>query len=247
MNARACSLLVASVLLATALPARAEVPKTTPEPVPDTPVPPLPIDQARPGRPRDHVEFTMGFLGGQRAYDGLSFALDSGSPASTIPGATKLTRPFSAPPYTSVDMVGVRYEARVHISYVRMTAGFDLPFSIYNQAATASTYDFGGQTHAVAVQSLSAKEAHFGLGTEVPFGAFVPFVDLLGGVHWVNTDLAVDGIHGSYSATAFAFTLRGGARVYLRRWFFAQAAGEVGLVGDLRWNAELSVGAALPW
>jgi hypothetical protein len=251
MNARNRVFFAASALVAAtfALPARADTttPSTSSGTTGDAPLPPPPIDEARPSRPRDHVEFTMGFLGGQRAYTGLSFGLDSGSPASQIQGAGKLAAPFTQAPYNKVNMVGVRYEARVHIAYARMTAGFDLPFSVYNQTGTTGMYDVGGQMRSVTVQSLSAKEAHFGLGAEVPIGRFVPFVDVLGGVHWVNTDVTIDGTHGAYSSTAFAMTLRGGARVYMRRWFFAQAAGEVGLVGDLKWNAELSVGAALPW
>jgi hypothetical protein len=208
---------------------------------------PPPLNHARPSRPRDHLEVTMGFLGGQRAYDGLAFSLDSGSPAGNIPGATRLSKPFTVAPYDTVNMVGLRYEARVHISYARMTAGFDLPFSTYRQSSAGRVYDVGGTQRNVSIDSLSAKECHFGLGLEVPFGPFVPFVDLLGGAHWVSTDLYIDGTHGSYSATGYAFTIRGGARLYMNRWFFAQVAGEAGIVGDLRWNAELSVGAALPW
>jgi hypothetical protein len=243
MNVRlsVLSAAVAIVTLAAAVPARAD---TTPE---TEPPPPPPIDQARPSRPRDHVEFTMGFLGGQRTYTNLAFNLDSGTTASQIPGASKLTQPFTLPPYDRVNMVGLRYEARVHIAYARMTAGFDLPFSVYNQTGTSGTYDVGGTMRTVTVESLSAKEAHFGLGAEVPIGRFVPFVDVLGGIHWVSTDVLIDQTKGTWNSTTFAMTLRGGARVYMRRWFFAQAAGEVGLVGDLKWNAELSVGAALPW
>jgi hypothetical protein len=216
-------------------------------PSPEVAADPPPLNHARPGRPRDHVEVTMGFLGGQRSYDGLAFSLDSGSPAGNIPGATRLTKPFTVAPYDTVNMVGLRYEARVHIAYARMTAGFDLPFAIYRQSSAGGVYDVGGTPRNVSIDTLSAKECHFGLGLEVPFGPFVPFVDLLGGVHWVSTDLYLDGTHGSYSATGYSFTVRGGARVYMNKWFFAQVAGEGGIIGDLRWNAELSVGAALPW
>jgi hypothetical protein len=209
----------------------------------DTTTPPR-DDEARPGKPHDHIEFTMGFLGGQRAYDGLGFTFDGTSPASALGGAEKLTKPFGAPPFTSVNMLGVRYEARVTIAYARMTAGFDLPFSSYRASTTGGVYDVGGTARQVTIDSLSAKEGHFGLGLEIPFGPVAPFVDLLGGAHWVNTDLTIDGKRASYSSTAFAFSMRGGARVYMRRWFFIQGAGEVGLVGDLKWNAELSVGAA---
>jgi hypothetical protein len=228
----AASVLVSAIVSAS--PARAEA--TTPPPR---------DDEGRPGKPRDHIEFTMGFLGGQRAYDGLGFTFDGTSPASQLGGAEKLTKPFGTQPFTNVNMLGVRYEARVVIAYARMTAGFDLPFSSYRASTATGMYDVGGTSRQITVDSLSAKEGHFGLGLEVPFGPVAPFVDLLGGAHWVNTDLTIDGKRASYASTAFAFSMRGGARVYMRRWFFIQGCGEVGLVGDLKWNAELSVGAAL--
>jgi hypothetical protein len=143
-------------------------------------------------------------------------------------------------------MLGVRYDARVTFAHVRMTAGFDLPFSNYKTAETSGTYEIGGVMRQVSVQSLSAKEGRFGLGGEYTFGPVTPFVDVIGGLHWVSTDLAIDGQRASYSATSFGFSVRPGVRVALRRWFFAQAAAEIGVIGDVRWNAELSVGVLLP-
>lgn len=45
----------------------------------------------------------------------------------------------------------------------------------------------------------------------------------------------------SYSTT-FGYSIRGGIRLQVRRWFFASIAGEVGLNGDVLWGGELSVG-----
>jgi hypothetical protein len=98
----------------------------------------------------------------------------------------------------------------------------------------------------VTLQALSPKELRFGIGGEIPLGVVVPFVDVIGGIHWVDAEFVVDGAKASYSALGFAFSTRAGAKLFVRKWFFAQAAGEVGMVGDLRWNVELSVGAALP-
>ena len=47
---------------------------------------------------------------------------------------------------------------------------------------------------------------------------------------YFDTILTVQQSAGLFFILAFGMTVRGGARVYMRRWFFAQASGEVGLV-----------------
>lgn len=192
----------------------------------------------------DHFEMTMGFLGGQRSYSDLGFGFTGDGAAASL-GADKLVKPFQRAPFDKVEVLGLRYDARLVLSHIRMTAGFDFPFPRYPQAAATGQYSVGGASRTVTLQSFSMKEGRFGLGGEYAFGPVVPFVDLMGGYHWVNADLAVDGQKASYSASSFAFTLRGGARLHVKKWFFVQAAGEVGLIGDTRWNAELGVGVAL--
>lgn len=196
---------------------------------------------------RDRVEFSMGFLSGGRGYADLGWGFDTNSPA-TMKGADKLAGkgPFVHAPYNNVTMLGLRYDARVVFSHIRMTAGFDLPFSSYRSAGTTTSYDVGGVMRQVSVTGLTAKEGRFGLGGEYTFGRVTPFIDVLGGLHWVSTDLNIDGQRASYSATNFGFSGRLGVRVELKSWFFAQIAGEAGFIGDMRWNAELSVGVALP-
>ena len=72
-----------------------------------------------------------------------------------------------------------------------------------------------------------------------------PYVDLIGGVHWVNGSAIIDDVETQLRSKEFAFSARGGLRVHVRRWFFATASGEIGLTGDVRWSAELSVGCAI--
>src|SRR5580698_6482478 len=104
MNARLSFLsAVALVSLTASIPARADSGPASSPGADAEPPPPPPIDQARPSRPRDHVELTMGFLGGQRTYEGLAFNLDSSTPASQIQGASKLSQPFTLPPYDRVN------------------------------------------------------------------------------------------------------------------------------------------------
>ena len=128
------------------------------------------------------------------------------------------------------------------MSLIRTNVGFDMPLTTYKVSDSTAPYDVSGTLRQVTVQSLSAKELRFGIGGEYPFKKVAIFADLIGGVHWVDTELAVDGYKADYGATSFAFSGRAGLRAYVRKWFFATASGEVGLIGDLKWNAELAVG-----
>ena len=188
--------------------------------------------------PQDHGEFTMGFLGGDRRYSDVPFALGGGSGAPLV--ATDPNAPFRSAPLDRVSVYGVRYDARLVVSFVRMTAGIDFPFA---STGSGATHDLiGGVDHTVSVDSLRPIELRFGLGVEAPTRPFVPFVDLLGGVHWISASLRVDGQEVDYHAATFGFAARAGVRFQLRDWYFVQLAGEVGLGGDIRWGGELSVG-----
>jgi hypothetical protein len=185
--------------------------------------PPEPIDDQIIG-PWDHFEVSMGFLAGQRGYRDANFSLSNGA------NALDLMPSLDAAPFDRVNVFGLRYDARLVVSYLRMTTGFDFPFATYRSDT---------------VRSLRPYELRFGIGAEYPIGPIAPFVDLIGGVHWVDTKLGANDVEAQYSATSFAFSVRSGVRVHVRRWFFAAAAGELGLTGDIRWGAELSVGFAL--
>lgn len=191
----------------------------------------------------DHFEATMGFLVGQRSYEQTSFKFDGGDAASI--GGGGLVEPFNKAPFTNATVLGLRYDVRVVMSYIRMTVGFDLPFPMYDASDAQGTYTVGGAQRLVMVQSLSTKELRFGLGGEYPIKSIAPFADLIGGVHWVSSDLSIDGHKATYSATSFAFSVRGGLRAHVRRWFFAAASIEAGLIGDITWNGEVSVGFSL--
>jgi hypothetical protein len=218
-----------------------------PPPVPPPPPPP-PLrdydedDESRGWAPGDHFEFTMGFLAGQRSYKDTSFKFEEGT-AEGI-GGGGLVLPFVKPPFDNTTVLGLRYDVRLVMSFIRMTVGFDVPFTTYKVSDSTAVYDVSGTPRTVTVQSLSAKELRFGIGGEYPFKTVAIYADLIGGVHWVDTELAIDGFKADYAATSFAFSGRAGVRKYVRKWFFATASGEVGIIGDLRWNAELSIGFA---
>jgi hypothetical protein len=216
-----------------------ETPATTPPP------PTLPPDEPPPPKEEgfaegDHFEFSMGFLAGQRSYKNTSFQFEDGT-AKGI-GGGGLVEPFVKPPFDKATVLGLRYDVRLVMSYIRMTVGFDLPFPTYKASDATSTYDVAGVQRTVTVQSVSAKELRFGIGGEYPYKSIAVYADLIGGVHWVDTELAIDGYNAEYGATSFAFSGRAGIRAHVRKWFFATASGEVGFIGDIVWNAEVAVG-----
>ncbi|TKD13101.1 hypothetical protein [Polyangium fumosum] len=209
-------------------------------PAPPPPPPPYEEPESDGWANGDHFEFTMGFLAGQRSYSKTSFKFEEGA-AEGI-GGGGLVAPFVMPPFDNATVLGLRYDLRLVMSHIRMTVGFDVPFPTYKVSDSTALYDVSGTQRKVTVQSLSAKELRFGIGGEYAWTKVALFADLLGGVHWVDTELAIDGYKADYGAVSFAFSARAGARAHVRKWFFAQAAGEVGIIGDIRWNAELSVG-----
>ena len=189
----------------------------------------------------DHFEVSMGFLAGQRTYTQTPFAMTSGG----LDGASSLVTPFQSTPYDRVNAFGLRWDARLVVSYVRMTVGYDQPFMSLRLGDGASTMSVGGVNRDVQVRGIRSHDLRFGIGGEYPIGPIAPFVDIIGSVPWVDTTLAIDGASHDYAATTFGFAARGGFRLHVRKWFFASASGEVGLVGDERWGAELAVGFSI--
>jgi len=188
----------------------------------------------------DHFEFTMGFIAGARRYDGESFAHEGGG--GDVAGAKALVEPFDRTPYDDCTVFGLRYDLRLVVSHVRMTVGVDFPFASFDPEKTRRRYDVAGVEREIAVQKIRPYELRFGIGGEYTFGRFTPFADLIGEVDWVDTALTVDGTTVGYEASSFGFSARLGARLYLREWFFVAAAGEIGIVGQRFWGAELSLG-----
>lgn len=186
--------------------------------------------------PNDHLSFSMGFLGAARDYRSAPFDVQGGAGAAML-GPDPRT-PFQSAPFDRLPVFGLRYDTRLVISGVRMTTGFDLPFA----SAAATHASLGGADRTVTLASLRPYELRFGIGYELPTKRIVPFIDLLGGVHWTTATLLVDGDPVNYAATAFAYSVRAGVRVDLRKGFFASAAAEAGLRGDVRWGGELVVG-----
>jgi hypothetical protein len=186
----------------------------------------------------NHFEFTMGFITGEQDYTGTHFQRDGDSTLT-------LADPFLEKPFNQVNVHGLRYEIRLVASYVRMTMGMDFPFTAYRLADATGSYQVEGRTIEVITDDLSPIDLHFGIGGEFWMGPLAAYADLIGGVHWTDASFLVDGENLDYSALTFNFWARAGLRVHVKDWLFLAAAGEIGIVGDLKWMAELSVGFAI--
>lgn len=209
-----------------------------PEP-PRTPTPtyvheredaPAPIDE-RTIAGWDHFELSMGFLAGQHRLRGARWSNASGIDPNVLAGA----------PFDRVEAYGLRYDLRLVVAHIRMTAGIDLPFSSYDVDATRTSIE-GIRTE---VPELKLFGFHFGIGAEYPIGPVAPFVDVLGGLDWATADIVSGSETVRVESRDFGFRIRAGVRLHVRRWFFASASGEVGLTGQPSWAAELSVGFAI--
>lgn len=213
----------------------------SPVPVDDNYRPPVyrPLPTAeppeRPNIARSYLQFTMGFLAGGRSYSNSSFESQNGV-------APNLTEPFVHVPFNSETVLGLRYDLRVVYSYVRGTIGVDFPFTTFAGREAVGQYPLNGQNVEVAIQSVRPYELRFGIGGEYPVWAFAPFVDFIGSAYFANVGAAVNGEKAEYRASGFGFSFRGGVRAHLQKWFFVQVAGDAGVYGPVRWNAELSIG-----
>jgi hypothetical protein len=161
----------------------------------------------------DHFAASMGFLVGARRF----------------PGA----------PFGTTPVQGLRYDFRLVLSHVRMTAGFDAPFLASSDHGAANAED------AREVSSPRLWELRFGLGAEIQVGPIAPYLDLLGTVHFARATSAIDGAVGEWNSTTFGYALRAGARWDLRRSFFLGGGGEIGLRGPALWGAEVVAGFRL--
>jgi hypothetical protein len=189
----------------------------------------------------DHWELSLGFMGGQMTYGTTPFAFDSGS-ASSLPGATQLVTPFTGAPYSAMWQVGPRVESRLVMKHVRVSVGYQWALPRYSLAEATTTASVGGVNRLITVQSLQSGDLRFGLGAETSWGPVTPFVDLVGTMHFISTDLVIDGSTARYTATTFSYAVQAGLRIYLHDSFYVVAAGEYGWLGEDLWSATVGVG-----
>jgi hypothetical protein len=239
---RRLSLLALGWALVLAKSARCEVPEWV---QPEKPVEfeakkaPEPPPEPEPWQASQHFEGAFGFLGGER---------DLGHNAYQFTGrsAQRVLAPLTTDPYNALPVAGVDWELRMVVSDLRMALGAQKPFAAvaYDPVQFQDVTD--GAMHSLTPRSLNLWDVRFGLGFEHRFKAFTPYVDLIGDVQSISTDLVVDGANKSYSEWTFAFSVRAGLRFQLPHYMFIAPSAELGVYGPSRWAVTLQTGWLVP-
>jgi hypothetical protein len=190
-------------------------------------------------RTMEHLRFegTIGFLGGWARYADLGLA-------GALPPSA-----FDSGPVAGAPIAGLRYDLRLVVAFVRMTAGADLAWSLYGAREGTRTLVFDDGTRTVTDRSVFSWALRFGLGLELAASEDVRlFADLLGSVRFVEVQSSIASgttasTNVSSQVTTFVPGLRVGARVRVVDAFFVQLAADASPIGP--WvTGELSVGGA---
>lgn len=190
---------------------------------------------------RSHGELSFGYLG--QWTDETNRALELEPRDSNPPVAGAITDPFLGAPYSGSIISGPLIESRMVVDKVRFTVGFRFPFTNFRPSDTAQTVDIGGTQHDVLVRSMKMWDLRTGLGFEFPFERVTPFIDVLGDVQFMTTQLVIDNLPATYKGSAFSLGGRVGMRVQLSH-LFIQAAAEATALGPRRYGGSLMVGFA---
>ena len=201
----------------------------------ETPPEPKVVEEAR----GNVTEVSFGYLGQWSDERNRSLELKPTSSDPAFAGA--VTEPFLGKPYDSAILAGPMLEMRGIYKQVRLTVGLRFPFSNFRPSDTAQSVVLGGAAHDVVVRSMSLWDFRTGIGFEVPFKHVSPFIDVLGDVQTMTTQLSIDGVAATYTGKAFSLGGRIGARYQVDHLFVALAA-EATALGPLRIGGSLQVG-----
>lgn len=197
------------------------------------------VDQDCCDRAGNHVELSFGYLG--QWSDERNRALELKPSATDPSGAGAVTDPFLGAPFSSAVLAGPTLEWRAISKHIRLTVGVRFPFAAFRPSDTAQLVTLGGVQREVLVRSVSMWDLRTGVGFEVPFARVTPFLDVLGDVQTMSTQLSIDGEVASYTGRAFSLGGRVGLRYQVDHVFLALAA-EATAVGPLRLGASLQAG-----
>lgn len=185
------------------------------------------------------IELSFGYLG--QWTDERNRSLELKPTSNDPPYAGAVTDPFLGAPYKSAILAGPVLEWRGIYKQVRLTVGLRFPFSNFRPSDTAQSVTLGGAPHDVLVRSMSLWDFRTGIGFELPFKRVSPFIDILGDVQTMTTQLSIDGVTATYRGRAFSLGGRIGARYQVDHLFLALAA-EATAIGPLRVGGTLQVG-----
>lgn len=185
--------------------------------------------------PMEHMRFegTLGFLGGWAGHS------DAGLSGSLPPSA------FESGAVPGTPIAGLRYDVRLVVAFVRMTAGADLAWGMFRASDTARPVTTPDGEQTLVDRSLFLWALRFGLGLEATLDDRVRlFADLTGSVRFLEVGTSLDGVSSSQSAVTFAPGLRLGARFRIVDSFFVQVGADASPFGP--WIAgDVSVGGAI--
>ena len=191
---------------------------------------------------RSHGEISVGYLGMWSDETNRALELKSADGDASIAG--RVTEPFLGKPYAASILTGPTFETRAVISRARFTLGARFPFATFRPSDTVSRLEIAGEQREVLVRSMKVWDLRTGIGFELPIGERVAgFVDVLGDVQFMTTQLMIDGQRATYTGTNFAFGVRAGARVQVNHLFF-QLAAETSLLGGTRYGGTFMAGIA---
>lgn len=190
---------------------------------------------------RTHTELSVGYLGNWSDERNRGFTLKTSAGPAEVAGA--ITDPFLGAPYVGALQAGPTVELRCVFDQVRFIAGMRVPFTAFRPSDTLTRVTLNGAEHDVLVRSVTFWEFRTGLGFELPFRRVTPFVDVLGDVSTLTSQLAIDGHAATYASTGFGLGARLGARIQLSH-LFVQLAAEATAIGPTRLGASLQAGVA---
>lgn len=180
------------------------------------------------------LELTMGFAGGVGRYSEVGL---TGNPA--LPPGT-----FDGGPASGAGMVGLRYDLRLVVSFVRMTIGGDLLWGLFD-GTSPRTLDEAGTPITIADRRLFDGALRFGLGLEANLDGVRLFADVIGVLHFVEASVERQGDAVTHRATTFSPGLRLGVRIPIVEHFFVQVAADGTPFGPSYVGGDLSVGGAI--
>lgn len=179
-------------------------------------------------------ELTMGFVSGYARYADVGL-----TGAASLPRAT-----FDDGPVAGTAMAGLRYDARLVVSFIRMTVGGDLMWGLFD-GAHARSVDDAGASVSITNRRLFDGALRFGLGLEANVDGVRLFADLLGVLHFLEVVVERQDQSITRSATVFAPGLHVGVRVPVADAFFVQLSADGSPFGPTWIGGDLSVGGAI--
>jgi hypothetical protein len=186
-----------------------------------------------------HAEVTFGYLAQWADERSRALELTSSSGDAAIAGL--VTEPFLGAPYNGAVLAGPALEVRSVVEQVRLTVGVRFPFTSFRPGDTAHTVTLAGAPHDVLVRSVSLWDLRTGIGFELPFRRVTPFVDVLGDVQTMSTQLTIDGSAATYTGRAFSLGGRIGARYQVSHLFLLVAV-EATALGPVRYGGTMQMG-----